>query len=578
MNKKGLIALAGGLTAVAVAVGAVVLPKVMAQPVAVYSVGQVSYFSSGTTSTESYGVVTADKVQAVYVSDTQTVTRIYAYQGQKVSKGDLLYTYDTTLSDLTLERKDLAIQQMQVNLKTAKEELTKLKAMKPMVVTTTSGTSQNGSYTKSPSDPDELNTIYGGTGTASNPYRYWLGQDETVDETLIWGLLEMRSPVYVVFQVTKKDATNTKFSQQYGLRLEQVTVPGETIPEETEPEDPSAPEQTAPSEEPEETTAPTENTEQPTPSAPEETTQPAPAGETGEGETRGVEAAVATHREGETANQSRTSERSYVMSFFDPEEGVKESSTQVNWNSGYTQTELTTMREEKAAEISQLEFDIKMGKAELEIMKKEAANGEVYAEFDGTVVLALEPDTARALNQPMMKITGGGGYYVEGAASELELEHLQVGMTVSVNCWETGTIYTGQVTQIGRYPSEEDLSGLLSGSGVTYYPYKVFVDESADLQEGAFVSLTYETGGDNQKVLCLENAFLRKEGSSSYVYVQGQDGTLEKRYLQVGVCVDGYATPVYDGLTEGDYVAFPYGKQIREGAKTECTPISGLYG
>ena len=556
MNKKKIwISVLAVVLAAAIGAGIYLIPQTSTAPVSVYPVSMFSYTSSAAGSGESYGVITADKVQSVYVSSTQTVTRLYAYQGQKVKKGDLLYTYDTTLSDLTLERKDLAIQQMEINLKNAREELTKLKAMKPMVVTTTTpNTSPNTKYNKSPSSREYLDSVYGGSGTAADPYRFWISQNTPLYEDLIWEIIDTNSQVYVVFQLTENDKTNAEFIAQYGVKFETMEI-------ETEPDETTEPTDSADNSEPtEETTAPTTGT----------TEQTQPAAQTEEADTQMDQPAVAAYQ--------RTRERIYVMTFFDPEEDAEEPSTQINWNSGYTQAELVTMREQKAEEIATLEFNIKMSKAELEIMKKEAADGNVYAEFDGVVVSVLEPDNARNLNQPMMKITGGGGYYVEGSVSELDLTTIQVGMSVSVNCWETGTIYTGTVTQIGTYPIEETDAYSYGASNVTYYPFKVFVDENADLQEGAFVSLTYETGGDGSSVLYLENAFIRTEGKESYVYVRNEEGLLEKRYLQVGTCVDGYATPVYSGLTENDYIAFPYGRDIRQGAQTVESGIDTLYG
>lgn len=94
-------------------------------PVYVYRIGDgmigmSDYYESGG---ESYGAVTTDRIQTVYLSATQTVTQIKVAEGQPVKKGDVLFTYDTTLSELQLERKSLAIQQMKVNLSNAQAEL-----------------------------------------------------------------------------------------------------------------------------------------------------------------------------------------------------------------------------------------------------------------------------------------------------------------------------------------------------------------------------------------------------------------------------------------------------------------------
>ena len=60
------------------------------------------------------------------------------------------------------------------------------------------------------------------------------------------------------------------------------------------------------------------------------------------------------------------------------------------------------MKNEKQAEIKQLQFDIKVGKAELKIMQKEAADGKVLAEFDGVVSDILDPATALESGAPLM--------------------------------------------------------------------------------------------------------------------------------------------------------------------------------
>ena len=49
---------------------------------------------------ESYGPVTTDKIQTVFLSETQSVTEILVQTGDAVKKGDLLMRFDTTLSDL----------------------------------------------------------------------------------------------------------------------------------------------------------------------------------------------------------------------------------------------------------------------------------------------------------------------------------------------------------------------------------------------------------------------------------------------------------------------------------------------
>ena len=94
----------------AVIAGILIVPRLPKEEVAVFPVTMVGYTDYYSGSSESYGMVTTDKVQALFLSGTQTVTEILVYPGQSVKKGDVLFTYDTTLSDLAIERKDLANQ------------------------------------------------------------------------------------------------------------------------------------------------------------------------------------------------------------------------------------------------------------------------------------------------------------------------------------------------------------------------------------------------------------------------------------------------------------------------------------
>ena len=90
-------------------------------PVFVYDfnyIGMTEYWGD---SQESYGPVSTSNIQTVYLSDTQTVTEVLVGPGDTVRKGDLLMTFDTTLSDLQLERKRLDVEKLKLQLEEVKK-------------------------------------------------------------------------------------------------------------------------------------------------------------------------------------------------------------------------------------------------------------------------------------------------------------------------------------------------------------------------------------------------------------------------------------------------------------------------
>ena len=137
--------------------------------------------------------------------------------------------------------------------------------------------------------------------------------------------------------------------------------------------------------------------------------------------------------------------------------------------------------------------------------------------------------------------------------------------------------YTGTVSSLGDFPAADGYWNGMGNPNASYYPFFVFVDGSADLQEGRYVSVMYSTGQSEHGVY-LQNPFVRTEGGVSYVYVLGEGGKLEKRYVTTGKSLWGSYTEILEGLTAEDLVAFPYGKNVKPGVKAEEGDMSNLYG
>ena len=248
----------------------------------------------------------------------------------------------------------------------------------------------------------------------------------------------------------------------------------------------------------------------------------------------------------------------------------------IDFGSGYTLAEIVKMRSEQEKKVKEQELALRMAEAEFKIMQAEVNDGKICADFDGQVVSAISEEDARQEKRPILKVSAGGGFYVSGSVSELEKDKVEPGLEVTINDWNTGMSYTGKVESIGDFPVTSNSWSSENNPNATYYPFTVFVDSSADLQEGSYVSVTYSTSSGENGIY-LENPFVRTEQGRSYVCVRGENGRLEKRYVTVGKSLFGSYTEILDGLSAEDFVAFPYGKTVKEGAPTVESDYSTLY-
>ena len=250
----------------------------------------------------------------------------------------------------------------------------------------------------------------------------------------------------------------------------------------------------------------------------------------------------------------------------------------IDTNVYYTAAEIAQMKAECIQKLGTLRIDLKAAELEYERLSYELSNGEVVSKIDGVVKTVRDPDEARAENKPVVLVSGGGGYYVTALLGELSLGTVQVGDTVTAMSWETGQQLEGVITEISEYPDESGQFYFYSegNQNVSSYPFKVFIDEDAELREGEYVTVNYG-GGEADDGLYLETPFIRQESGRSYVYTVGDGERLEKRYVRTGQNLWGSYVEILDGLTADDYVAFPYGRQTQDGAKVRYAEPDELW-
>ncbi len=242
----------------------------------------------------------------------------------------------------------------------------------------------------------------------------------------------------------------------------------------------------------------------------------------------------------------------------------------------YTKAQLGAMRQEQETIVRDCELELKKLAVEKKKLDRELNHSAVYSALDG-VVLELHNPKKLEDDQPVLKVSGGGGYLIRGSVSELALDSVQPGQAVTVSDWSSGETYEGTVKSVSDYPTSG--GGWTDGnSNVSYYSFSVSVDGSANLEQNSYVQMSYApNGGDTGNSAYLLNSFIRSEGNKNYILYE-QDGVLVKQYVRTGKSIWGMYTEILGGLEPDLYLAFPYGKNVREGAPTQHESVDVLYG
>ncbi len=244
----------------------------------------------------------------------------------------------------------------------------------------------------------------------------------------------------------------------------------------------------------------------------------------------------------------------------------------------YTAKELDEMRKDKAKEVRDLDLTVRQSELSFRQAKEELGDGCSRAKINGVVKTVRNPEDAYQNNEPVVIVSGGGGYKVNVAVSELELDSLKKGDKAKVTSFSSGSAsYDGEVISVSDYPDNSGDTGWFGGNpNVTSYSAIVYVGEDAELREGDYVSVKY---GDSsiEDSLILDKMFVLKDAGGSYVYKRGEDGKLTKTYLKTGRTPESSVIEVLAGVTLDDHVAFPYGADVAEGAETEISDYEKLY-
>ena len=234
-------------------------------------------------------------------------------------------------------------------------------------------------------------------------------------------------------------------------------------------------------------------------------------------------------------------------------------------------------------EISDKEDDIAQAKEDLhdaQISYKEAKaevdKATVKAKLAGTVTTAYSKGTLPTDGSAAIVVKAADGMYVKTSISEMELDSVKVGGTIKCVSSDTGDEYTAEVKEISDFPTADSSNGGdVSNPNSSYYPIVAFIKDADGLSPGGSVEVSYSSksmGTANENAVYLQKAYIRTEDKKSYVYLRDKKTKrLKKQYITVGKTMNGQYIEIVSGVTEDDNIAFPYGKNLREGVKTKIS-------
>lgn len=241
---------------------------------------------------------------------------------------------------------------------------------------------------------------------------------------------------------------------------------------------------------------------------------------------------------------------------------------------GGTAAEIQQQIKDKEKEIRGYQLDMKEANLEIKDIQKKLNNQTIKSTLNGVVKTVGDPEKESNDGKPLIQVVSSEGLYVQGTVSESQMNKLKVGATLSGYSYDNGVSFTAEVREISPYPSNNGQDGANASS----YPFTAYIADASGLSNNSWAELTLLDEGDGQgQGIYLEKPFVRTENGQYYVMKDDGTGHLTKQIVQVGGIQYGSSYQITGGLSMDDKITFPYGKDVREGAKTEEGTLDDLY-
>ena len=438
-------------------------------------------------------------------------------------------------------------------------------------------------------------SAYQGDGTEKKPLTYLVKKDGIVKGSFF--LERKEDGKYFRIEVREENGDLIKAWEQNGADGDfaaDVKEDGEYLVDLSKKQSGETPGEPAEPTDPSEPTKPGENPEPPEPSNPEEKpTEPSVSPEITPGEN--PEPTPEAGNPQETAEQENTvdgmstKKNSAAIRYLTVTSVMGSGSRKVistdtvsdttgsgdaGTSYGGTAAEIQQQIKDKEKEIRDYQLDIKETNLEIKDIQKKLNNQTIKSTLNGVVKTVGDPEKESNDGKPLIQVVSSEGLYVQGTVSESKMNKLKVGATLSGYSYDNGVSFTAEVREISPYPSDNGQDGANASS----YPFTAYIADASGLSNNSWAELTLLDEGDGQgQGIYLEKPFVRTENGQYYVMKDDGTGHLTKQIVQVGGIQYGSSYQITGGLSMDDKITFPYGKDVREGAKTEEGTLDDLY-
>jgi len=138
--------------------------------------------------------------------------------------------------------------------------------------------------------------------------------------------------------------------------------------------------------------------------------------------------------------------------------------------------------------------------------------------------------------------------------------------------YESGMSFTATVSEKGDTPATDFYGWYEANPNTSNYPVTAIVSETdmemniGEMCEVNIMSDDYEVSSS----FFIPNSFVRSDERGSYIY-KDVNGALKKEYVLTGRSMWSSYTEIKSGLTQDEYIAFPYGTGVTDGAATHVS-------